>query len=168
MAAATWPGASVVTRPETPATLATLAAHAASVATHRPAYTARRCHGERHAGAGSGPATPPISPGQAAVPDCAGRPVRGRRCRRAREAASGRKKDEMNDDTSGGGGLLGRWRRPAVAVLAAVAAAALVAACGGGSPAGAAAAGSTDYQKAVAYAQCMRSHGVPNFPDPDS
>jgi hypothetical protein len=97
-----------------------------------------------------------------------GWPVRGRRCLRTREAASARKKDEMNDDTSGGRGLLGRWRRPAVALLASVAATALVAACGGGSPAGAAAAGSTNYQKAVAYAQCMRSHGVPNFPDPDS
>jgi hypothetical protein len=27
-------------------------------------------------------------------------------------------------------------------------------------------AGSSTYQKAVAYAQCMRQHGVPNFPDP--
>jgi hypothetical protein len=28
------------------------------------------------------------------------------------------------------------------------------------------AAGSSTYQKAVAYAACMRQHGVPNFPDP--
>jgi hypothetical protein len=28
------------------------------------------------------------------------------------------------------------------------------------------AAGSSTYQKGVAYAQCMRQHGVPNFPDP--
>jgi hypothetical protein len=42
----------------------------------------------------------------------------------------------------------------------------LTAACGG-SPSSAAG-GSTQYQKALAYAQCMRSHGVPNFPDPDS
>jgi hypothetical protein len=27
-------------------------------------------------------------------------------------------------------------------------------------------AGSSTYQQAVAYAQCMRQHGVPNFPDP--
>jgi hypothetical protein len=27
-------------------------------------------------------------------------------------------------------------------------------------------AGSSTYQKAVAYAACMRQHGVPNFPDP--
>jgi hypothetical protein len=26
--------------------------------------------------------------------------------------------------------------------------------------------GTSTYQKAVAYAQCMRQHGVPNFPDP--
>lgn len=30
------------------------------------------------------------------------------------------------------------------------------------------AAGSTDYQKAVAYAQCMRTHGAPDWPDPNS
>jgi hypothetical protein len=30
----------------------------------------------------------------------------------------------------------------------------------------AATAGSSGYQKAVAYANCMRQHGVPNFPDP--
>jgi hypothetical protein len=59
----------------------------------------------------------------------------------------------------------GAWRwagvLPAVAVMVA-----LVAACGGGSSS--AAGGSSPYQKAVAYAQCMRSHGVPGFPDPDS
>jgi hypothetical protein len=41
----------------------------------------------------------------------------------------------------------------------------LVAACGGGSSA---AGGSAPYQEALAYAQCMRSHGEPGFPDPDS
>ena len=30
------------------------------------------------------------------------------------------------------------------------------------------AAGSTDYQKAVAYAQCMRTHGAPDWPEPNS
>jgi hypothetical protein len=63
----------------------------------------------------------------------------------------------------------------------------LAAACGGGSPSpGVASVGSTtttsqagsesgsnanksqDYAAAVAYAQCMRSHGVPTFPDPNS
>lgn len=28
--------------------------------------------------------------------------------------------------------------------------------------------GQTPYQQALAYAQCLRSHGVPNFPDPTS
>jgi hypothetical protein len=43
----------------------------------------------------------------------------------------------------------------------------LAAACGGGGSA-TAGKGSTGYQKAIAYAQCMRSHGVPSFPDPDT
>jgi hypothetical protein len=45
---------------------------------------------------------------------------------------------------------------------------ALLAAACGGSSSSAAAGGSTYYQKAVAYAQCMRSNGVPDYPDPDS
>jgi hypothetical protein len=50
---------------------------------------------------------------------------------------------------------------------AAVAGAALLTtACGGGSSP--AVAGSTAYQKAVAYAQCIRTHGEPGWPDPDS
>src|SRR5260370_34299274 len=45
----------------------------------------------------------------------------------------------------------------------------LVTACGGGSSPGASATGgSTRAQAALAYARCMRSHGVPDFPDPDS
>jgi hypothetical protein len=42
----------------------------------------------------------------------------------------------------------------------------LVAGCSGGSSTLTTAL--TAYQKALAYAQCMRSHGVPRFPDPDS
>jgi hypothetical protein len=43
----------------------------------------------------------------------------------------------------------------------------LATACGGaGSPA--AVTGPASYQKAVAYAQCMRTHGVPDYPDPNS
>ena len=41
----------------------------------------------------------------------------------------------------------------------------LAAACGSGSPA---ATGSGNHQKAVAFAQCMRSHGALGFPDPSS
>lgn len=73
--------------------------------------------------------------------------------------------DGMNHGTGGGGGRrrAGPWR----AVLPAVAGmAVLAAACAGGGSS--AAGGSSPYQKAVAYAQCMRSHGVPGFPDPDS
>jgi hypothetical protein len=55
----------------------------------------------------------------------------------------------------------------AAAVLAAVAL--LTAACGGGSPsAGSSATGQVRVQQALAFAHCMRSHGAPNFPDPDS
>ena len=54
-------------------------------------------------------------------------------------------------------------------VLAAVAAGmALLAAACGGSSGGSIAAGSTAYEKALAYSQCMRAHGEPGFPDPDS
>ena len=52
-----------------------------------------------------------------------------------------------------------------------IGAALLVAACGGG-PSSARgsphAGGSTSSPSAVAYSACMRSNGVPNFPDPDS
>ena len=59
------------------------------------------------------------------------------------------------------------------AVVATVALALLAAACSaspsstgsGGSPD---AAGSANSPSAVAYSHCMRSHGVPNFPDPSS
>jgi hypothetical protein len=86
----------------------------------------------------------------------------------------------MNDSTR----VLRRPRRawpPAARTAAAViatAALALLAACSGsssstgsgGSPnaAGATSAGgSTASPSAVAYSDCVRSHGVPNFPDPD-
>lgn len=50
---------------------------------------------------------------------------------------------------------------PAVLIGAAL----LAAGCGGGggSPG---ASGSSGYQKDVAFAHCMRTHGVPDFPDP--
>jgi hypothetical protein len=52
----------------------------------------------------------------------------------------------------------------------------LTAACGsgpsstgsGGSPSGGASTGGSVAAKAVAYTQCMRSHGVPAYPGPDS
>jgi hypothetical protein len=68
-------------------------------------------------------------------------------------------------------------RRPAAriaaAIIAAVALTLLTAACGG-SPAFTPAESATDAQgtasspSAVAYSNCMRSHGVPNYPDPAS
>ena len=60
-------------------------------------------------------------------------------------------------------------RRPwgAVAPAAAAGIALLVAACSGGGNS-ATAAGSSNLQTALAYAKCMRSHGAPNWPDPNS
>lgn len=57
--------------------------------------------------------------------------------------------------------------RPGILATAVAALALLVAACGGSSG-GPAAAGETAYQEALAYAQCMRSHGEPGWPDPTS
>ncbi len=54
-------------------------------------------------------------------------------------------------------------------IIAAAALALLAAACGGSpSSAGSSpdASGPTDPASAVAYSQCMRSHGVPDYPDP--
>ena len=68
------------------------------------------------------------------------------------------------------------WRRPArtAAVLIATAAPALLAAACSGSPSSAGSGGSphpgrsATSPSAVAYSACIRSHGVPNFPDPGS
>jgi hypothetical protein len=62
----------------------------------------------------------------------------------------------------------------AAAIIATAVLALLVAACSSGSPSSAGsggspqAAGSSNSPSAVAYSACMRSHGVPNFPDPGS
>src|SRR5215475_7025691 len=56
------------------------------------------------------------------------------------------------------------WR--AIAPAAAVGIALLAAACSGGG--GSATAGSSNVQTALAYAKCMRSHGAPKWPDPNS
>ena len=65
------------------------------------------------------------------------------------------------------------WPPPtarAAATIIATAALALLAACGSSSSSGDSshAGGSTRSPSAVAYSACMRSHGVPSFPDPDS
>ena len=71
-----------------------------------------------------------------------------------------------------------RWARPATwrttaAMIATAALAVLAAGCGGspssaGSAGSPAAGGSADPTSAVAYSHCVRGHGVPNYPDPDS
>lgn len=66
-----------------------------------------------------------------------------------------------------------RPRRPgirrarATVVITVMAAALLAAACGSGSSSSATG-GSTQHDRALAFARCIRSHGVPNWPDPDS
>lgn len=67
----------------------------------------------------------------------------------------------MNDNI-----IRGRSPRGPRLRWAGVLAAAALLAAGCGSPAGGRAAGSSPYQKALPFAQCMRSHGVPNYPDP--
>ncbi len=69
-----------------------------------------------------------------------------------------------------------RCRRPLTppSVVAVVAVSLLAAGCGGGSSPGVASVASsttattTAQHGAVAFARCMRSHGVPNWPDPNS
>jgi len=63
--------------------------------------------------------------------------------------------------------------RMAAAVVATAALALLAAACSGSPPSAGSggspdAGGSAASPSAVAYSACMRSHGVPNYPDPDS
>jgi hypothetical protein len=89
----------------------------------------------------------------------------------------------MNGDTGGRRKLRQTWPAHAGLLAAVAGLALLTAACGGpaNSPGSAASprsssssdpgtsattGGSSTYDKAVAYAQCMRAHGVPNFPDP--
>jgi hypothetical protein len=59
--------------------------------------------------------------------------------------------------------------RVAGPVAALAAAALLTAACGGGSPsAGSSGAAQGRLAQALAFAHCMRSHGAPSYPDPNS
>jgi hypothetical protein len=66
----------------------------------------------------------------------------------------------MNEKTAGNRSLR---RAGALAVAAAVAV--LATACGGSAPSPSASA--PTHPQVLALAQCMRSHGEPNFPDPD-
>jgi hypothetical protein len=58
------------------------------------------------------------------------------------------------------------WQLVGVLAAAGAVIVLLAAACGGGG--GSAALSETAYQKALAYAQCMRAHGEPSYPDPTS
>jgi len=57
-------------------------------------------------------------------------------------------------------------KRNAACVAATASLALLAAACGGGDTPSTG--GSPGSRSAVAYSSCVRAHGVPNFPDPDS
>jgi hypothetical protein len=67
----------------------------------------------------------------------------------------------MNEKTAGNRGL-----RRAGALVVAAAVAVLATACGGGSAPSSASA--PTYAQVRALAQCMRGHGVPDFPDPNA
>lgn len=74
----------------------------------------------------------------------------------------------MDDIISGG---RDRRRRARAGILATALAgiAVLAVACGGGLPAGAGpGSGQAPYRQALAYAGCIRAHGDPGFPDPNS
>ena len=82
----------------------------------------------------------------------------------------------MNDATPVMRRPRGAWppiARTAAAIIATAALVLLAAACASGSPSSASsggspnAGGSAGSPSAVAYSACMRSHGVPNYPDPN-
>jgi hypothetical protein len=73
----------------------------------------------------------------------------------------------MNNDIGGRARRRG-WPRKA-AILAIMAGAALLtAACSGGGTPSASATATAGQNKALAYSECVRSHGVPQFPDPSA
>src|SRR5512133_3480676 len=88
---------------------------------------------------------------------------------------------ERSEHTAGGRSRLERTAYRGLALVAVIGLSLLAAACGGGSSgAKVAQVGTTSSTKGsgsssasgsgnpTAYSACMRSHGVPNFPDPDS
>ena len=77
----------------------------------------------------------------------------------------------MNGES--GGHRLRPARLGSMGVLLAILGIVLLTACssggGGGSPTATASSSvSSAYTKALAYAQCIRAHGIPNYPDPNS
>jgi hypothetical protein len=88
---------------------------------------------------------------------------------------------ERREHTAGGGSRLERTALRGLVLVAVVGLSMLAAACGGGSPGAKVAqvgttsstnnsgsSGASGSGSPTAYSACMRSHGVPNFPDPDS
>jgi hypothetical protein len=75
---------------------------------------------------------------------------------------------KMNNESRGGPARPRPGRARASGLAAALAGVALLAAACGGSPSAGPAAHPTAYQRELAYAQCMRAHGLPSFPDPQS
>jgi hypothetical protein len=77
--------------------------------------------------------------------------------------------DDVNDGRAGPRGRTGRPRRRRAGALAAVVAGVslLAAACGGSSTGANTFAPGATYTQMLAFAKCMRSNGVPKFPDPD-
>jgi hypothetical protein len=86
----------------------------------------------------------------------------------AAEDHSASREDGIMNETTGGWQRWCRvWPRRA-GVLAVTAGIVLLAACGG-SPSSASDTGaSSQYQQNLAFTQCMRSHGLPDFPDPNA
>lgn len=80
--------------------------------------------------------------------------------------------DARNGDTRNRGPRRRRrWpgpRRAGVLAAGIAGIAVLAAACGGGSSGSAGSLGRSNLQIAIDYAKCMRSHGAPNWPDPNS
>jgi hypothetical protein len=75
---------------------------------------------------------------------------------------------QMNEEP---GGYTPRSARPAwLGAVLAILGIIVLAACGGSGTTSASAGSSTStaYQKALAYAQCIRAHGIPDYPDPNS
>ena len=65
-------------------------------------------------------------------------------------------------------GLVPAGPARAAALAAAMAGTALLSAACGGGPAAVNGAAGTAVARALAWAQCLRAHGAPNFPDPNS
>ncbi len=76
----------------------------------------------------------------------------------------------MTDITTKGNGSRRRsqFRLTGIAAVAAASTVVLVAACGSGSPGSSGPTAGSPYQQALVYAQCMRSHGLPTWPNPNS